>query len=169
MPCGPDATTNNLIFRNKNISQGTLELPQSRSTALPRHQKKERWGTNKEKTIATYETTDAQKKKNCNRGNALERSVVKLLGGGGEWGGGMGELKQDLLPSALRKHAYLNILKISPPKKKKKISDKNSDIFSYFCSQHRLGGSSNEYPQSMFLSRNKKKIMYTLVNPSFTI
>ena len=29
-------------------------------------------------------------------------------------------------------------------------------------------GSSNEYPQSMFLSRNKKK-MYTPVNPSFTI
>ena len=29
--------------------------------------------------------------------------------------------------------------------------------------------SSNEYPQSMFLSRTKKKIMYTTANPSFTI
>ena len=29
-------------------------------------------------------------------------------------------------------------------------------------------GGSTEYPQSMFLSRNKKKI-YTPVNPSFTI
>ena len=29
-------------------------------------------------------------------------------------------------------------------------------------------GGSNEYPQSMFLSRNNK-IMYTPVNPSFTI
>ena len=31
-------------------------------------------------------------------------------------------------------------------------------------------GGSNEYPQSMFSSKNeKKKIMYTPVNPSFTI
>ena len=30
-------------------------------------------------------------------------------------------------------------------------------------------GGSNEYSQSVFLSRNKKKIMYTPVNPSFTI
>ena len=29
-------------------------------------------------------------------------------------------------------------------------------------------GGSNEYPQSKFLSKNKKK-MYTPVNPSFTI
>ena len=29
-------------------------------------------------------------------------------------------------------------------------------------------GGSNEYPQSMFLSRNKK-LMYTPVNPSFTV
>ena len=77
---------------------------------------------------------------------------------------------------ALRKQAYSNILKNLPQKKKKKNenSDKNSDI-SYFCSKHcgysleppRRGGS-NEYPQSMFLSRNKT-IMYTPVNPSFTI
>ena len=60
--------------------------------------------------------------------------------------------------------------------KKWKFSDKNSDIF-YISAQNidcgysleppKWGGS-NEYPQSMFLSRNKK-IMYTPVNPSFTI
>ena len=77
----------------------------------------------------------------------------------------------------LRKHAYSNILKILPPKKKKKkISDKNFWYFSYFCSKHRLWhsleppqwGSSNEYPQSMFWAEIRK-IMYTPVNPSFTI
>ena len=52
--------------------------------------------------------------------------------------------------------------------KKWKFSDKNSDIFSYFCSKHRLcdslephrRGGSNEYPISMFLSRNKKNKVY---------
>ena len=53
---------------------------------------------------------------------------------------------------------------------------KNSDIFhisaqnidyGYSLEPPRRGGS-NEYPQSMFLSRNNK-IMYTPVNPSFTI
>ena len=37
----------------------------------------------------------------------------------------------------LRKHAYSNILKISPPKTKS-FQLKTSDIFSYFCSKHRL-------------------------------
>ena len=50
-------------------------------------------------------------------------------------------------------------------KKKWKFSDKNSDIFhisaqnvdcGYSLNPHRQGGS-NEYPQSIFLSRNKKK------------
>ena len=60
--------------------------------------------------------------------------------------------------------------------KLKKKSDKNSDIF-YISAQNidcvysleppRRGGY-NEYPQSMFL-RRKRKIMYTPVNPSFTI
>ena len=58
---------------------------------------------------------------------------------------------------------------------------KNSDIFhisaqnidcGYSLELPQWGGSnrggSNEYPQSMFLSRNKK-IMYTPVNPSFII
>ena len=63
----------------------------------------------------------------------------------------------------LRKHVYSNILKISPPKTVK-FSDKNSDIFhvsalnidcGYSLEPPRRGGS-NEYPQAMFLSRNKK-------------
>ena len=37
----------------------------------------------------------------------------------------------------LRKHAYSNILKISPPKTES-FQIKNSDIFYYFCSKHRL-------------------------------
>ena len=37
----------------------------------------------------------------------------------------------------LRKHAYSNILKILPPKTEI-FQIKNSDIFSYFCSKHRL-------------------------------
>ena len=60
--------------------------------------------------------------------------------------------------------------------KLKKNQIKNSDIFhisaqnincGYSLEPPRRGGS-NVYPQSMFLSRNKK-IMYTPVNPSFTI
>ena len=57
---------------------------------------------------------------------------------------------------SLQKHAYSNILKISPPKKKKK-SDKNSNIFHISAQNIDSGyllelpqqGSSNEYPQSM--------------------
>ena len=60
--------------------------------------------------------------------------------------------------------------------KKWKFSDKNFDIFHISAQNIDCGysleppqrGGSNEYPQSMFLSRNKK-IMYTPVNPSFTI
>ena len=67
----------------------------------------------------------------------------------------------------LRKHAYSNILKISPPKNWK-FSDKNSDLFHisaqnidcrYSLEPPRRGGS-NEYPQSMILSRNKKNNVY---------
>ena len=72
----------------------------------------------------------------------------------------------------LRKHAYSNILKILPPKNENfqiknsyilHISDQNIDC-GYSFEPPRRGGS-NEYPQSMFLIRNKK-IMYTPVNPS---
>ena len=68
---------------------------------------------------------------------------------------------------SLRKHAYSNILKILPPKNKK-FQIKNSDIFHisaqnidcrYSLELPRWGGS-NEYPQSMFLSRNKKNNVY---------
>ena len=63
----------------------------------------------------------------------------------------------------LRKHAYSNILKIFQPKKEN-VLIKISDIFhisvqkidcGYSLEPPRRGGS-NEYPQSMFLSRNKK-------------
>ena len=67
----------------------------------------------------------------------------------------------------LRKHAYSNRLKISPPKTES-FQIKNSDIFhisaqnidcGYPLEPPRRGGS-NEYPQSMFLSRNKKNNVY---------
>ena len=54
-----------------------------------------------------------------------------------------------------------------------KFADKNSDNFSYFCSNidcvyslepPRQGGS-KEYPQSMFLSRNKKNNVYPYKPP----
>ena len=65
----------------------------------------------------------------------------------------------------LRKHAYSNILKILPRKneKKKKNQIKSSEIFHKFAQNTDCGyslepprrSSSNQYPQSMFLSRNK--------------
>ena len=75
----------------------------------------------------------------------------------------------------LRKHAYSNLLKNLQPPKKENFQNKNSDIFhipaqnidcGYSLEPHRRCGS-NEYPQSMFLV--EKKIMYTPVNPSFTV
>ena len=80
------------------------------------------------------------------------------------------------LISPLRKQAYSNILKILPTKNEN-FQTKNSDIFhisaqnidcGYSLEPPRRGGS-NEYPQSMFMNGNKKKIMYTPVNPSLTI
>ena len=67
----------------------------------------------------------------------------------------------------LRKHAYSNKLKILPPKNEN-FQIKNSDIFhisaqnidcGYSLEPPRSGGS-NEYPQSMSLSRNKKNNVY---------
>ena len=72
-------------------------------------------------------------------------------------------------PFTLRKHAYSNTLKILPPKMAI-FQIKNSDIFhisaqnidcGYLLEPSRRGGS-NEYPQSMFLSRNKKNNVYPL-------
>ena len=67
----------------------------------------------------------------------------------------------------LQKHAYSNILKSLPPKNWK-FSDKNSDIFHISAQNIDCGysleppgrGGSNEYPQSMFLSRNKNNNVY---------
>ena len=67
----------------------------------------------------------------------------------------------------LRKHVYSNILKILPPKNEN-FQIKNSSIIyisaqnidcGYSLESPRQGGS-NEYPQSMFLSRNKKNNIY---------
>ena len=69
--------------------------------------------------------------------------------------------------TTLRKQAFSNILKILPPKNEN-FQIKNSDIFyitaqkidgGYSLEPPRRGGS-NEYPQSMFLSRNKNNIVY---------
>ena len=67
----------------------------------------------------------------------------------------------------LRKHAYSNILIFFPPKNEF-FSYKNSDIFNISAQNIDCGrslepprrGGSNEYPQSMFLSRNKKNNVY---------
>ena len=70
----------------------------------------------------------------------------------------------------------IQIYKKKSPPKTENFQIKNCDIFhisaqnidcGYSLEPPRRGGS-NECPQSMFLSRNKK-LMYTPVNPSFTI
>ena len=74
---------------------------------------------------------------------------------------------KDFLEYSLRKHAYLNILKNLPPKNEN-FQIKNSDIFHISAQKLDCGysleppprGGSNEYPQSMFLSRNKKNNEY---------
>ena len=68
---------------------------------------------------------------------------------------------------SLRKHAYSNTLKILPPKNGN-FQIKNSDIFHISAQNIDCGyllepprrGSSNEYPHSMFLSRNIKNNVY---------
>ena len=68
---------------------------------------------------------------------------------------------------SLPKQAYTNILKISQPKNEI-FSDKNSNIFHISAQNMDCGyslepprrGSSNEYPLSMFSSRNKKNNVY---------
>ena len=74
-----------------------------------------------------------------------------------------------------RKLAYSNILKILPPKNEN-FQTKISDIFHIYAQNIDCGyslepprrGGSYEYPQSMFLAKIRK-IMYTPLNPSFTI
>ena len=66
-----------------------------------------------------------------------------------------------------RKHVYSNILKILPPKNEN-FQIKNSDIFHISAQNIDCGyllepprrGSSNNYPQSMFLRRHKKNNVY---------
>ena len=68
---------------------------------------------------------------------------------------------------AIQKHAYSNILKFLPPKNGK-IQIKKSDIFQISAQTIDCGfsleppqrGGSNEYLQSMFLSRNEKNNVY---------
>ena len=68
---------------------------------------------------------------------------------------------------SLRKHAYSNILKILPPKNEN-FQKRKSDIFIISAQNIDCGyplepplrGGSNEYPQSMFLNRNKKNNVY---------
>ena len=67
----------------------------------------------------------------------------------------------------LRKHAYSNILKISPPKTEK-FSDKIQIFFIFLRKTKLVGtrlelprqGNSNKYPQSMSLNGNKKNNVY---------
>ena len=74
----------------------------------------------------------------------------------------------------ITKTCLFNIPEILPLKNKN-FQIKNS--YSHFCAKNiNCGytlelprrGSSNEYPQSLFFSKSRK-IMYTPVNPSFTI
>ena len=68
---------------------------------------------------------------------------------------------------SLRKHTYSNILKIAPPKNEN-FQIKKSDVFHISAQNIDCGsslepprrGGSNEYPQSKFLSRNKKNNVY---------
>ena len=71
-----------------------------------------------------------------------------------------------LLDVSLQKHAYSKYTENFTTKKKKK--KKKSDIFHFSAQNRDYGysleppgrGGSNKYPQSMFLSRNKKNNVY---------
>ena len=77
--------------------------------------------------------------------------------------------------SITKTHLLKYIEHVTP--KKGKFSEKKIWHFSYFCSNIDCGyslepprrGGSNEYPQSMFFLAEIRKIIYTPVNPSFTI
>ena len=82
-------------------------------------------------------------------------------------------LVEIVVSNPLRKQAYSNILKILPPNNENfqikiliHISTQNIDC-GYLLELPRRGAS-NRYPQSLFLSRHKKNIVYP-VNTSFTI
>ena len=64
------------------MNKDTQEMPQSWTTAFPRRQKKDRWGTNNNKANITYKTSGTRTK-NFNRRTTLERSVEKYTRGRG--------------------------------------------------------------------------------------
>ena len=61
----------------------------------------------------------------------------------------------NIIKFTLQKQAHSNILKILPPKKTRKFSDKNSDIF-HISAQNRMW----VLVRTMFLSGNKKNNVY---------
>ena len=77
---------------------------------------------------------------------------------------------------ALGNHAYSNILKILPPKNEN-IQTKKFDILHISAQNIDCGnslklpqwGNSNAYPQSMFMSRNKKNNVYPCKSRSYDI
>ena len=89
-----------------------------------------------------------------------------------------------MISTAWRTTLLVSITKICPCKKLifcevvkiENLQSKNVDIFLIFAQNINCGftlepprqGGSNEYPQSMFWSKNKKN-RYTLAYPSFTI
>ena len=123
----------NLIL--KNLSEVTQEMPQSRSTVLPSHHRKARLGNIKDKTEASYETTVAQRNKN--------------------------ELKYKRLGTIIMKTRLIKYIENLPPKTEN-FQIKNSGSFHISAQNVDCGysleppwqGGSNEYSQSMFLSRS---------------
>ena len=106
-----------------------------------------------------------------------QKSLSKQCGSWSEilWESTLIAIHPAIFRHPLRKHAYPNTLKILPPKNGN-FSHKKSDIFhisaqnidcGYSLEPPRRGGS-NEYPQFMFWAEITK-IMYTPVNPSFTV
>ena len=93
----------------------------------------------------------------------VKANTVKRIRAANYWSACVSAQSQE---DILRKHTYSNILKISPPKLM--FSDKNSDLFHISAQNIDCGnslepsqrGGSNEYPQSMFLSRNKTNNVY---------
>ena len=84
-------------------------------------------------------------------------------------------MRKPAFNTPLRKHAYSNILNFYH-QKNENFQIKNSDIFLISAQNIDCGyslepphrGGSNEYPQSMFWAEIRK-IMFTPLNPSFTI
>ena len=68
---------------------------------------------------------------------------------------------------ALRKHAYSNILKLFPLKKEN-FQIRTSDIF-HISAQNIDCGRSRAETHNLYFWAEIRKIMYTPVNPSFTI